>query len=67
MFSAHRPLKPPRRKRDRVRGAALTNQPVRLLVYIARAFHLPTRTPAQDTGLLITSSLSLEWIDLYST
>ncbi|KAK4315922.1 hypothetical protein Pmani_012883 [Petrolisthes manimaculis] len=45
VFRARRPLKPPRRKRDRVRGAALTNQPVRLLVYIARAFHLPTRTP----------------------
>ncbi|XP_027211413.2 coiled-coil and C2 domain-containing protein 2A [Penaeus vannamei] len=43
VFKARRPLKPERKKRDQVRGAALGDQNVRLIVHIARAFHVPVR------------------------
>lgn len=48
MFRARRPLRPMRRPRDRVRGAALTDQNVRLIVHVARAFNVPVRDPQQE-------------------
>ncbi|XP_050733212.1 coiled-coil and C2 domain-containing protein 2A-like [Eriocheir sinensis] len=48
VFRARRPLRPTRRPRDRVRGAALTDQHVRLIVHVARAFNVPVRDPQQQ-------------------
>lgn len=50
VFKARRPLKPERKKRGQVRGLVL-DQNVRLIVHIARAFHVPVR---QDTPLSST-------------
>ncbi|XP_066945130.1 coiled-coil and C2 domain-containing protein 2A isoform X2 [Macrobrachium rosenbergii] len=43
IFKARRPLRPERKKRDQVRGTALGDQNVRLIVHIAQAFHVPIR------------------------
>lgn len=50
VFKARRPLKPERKKRDQVRGAALGDQNVRLIVHIARAFHVPVRQESSPTA-----------------
>ena len=43
IFKARRPLKPERRKRPQVRGAALSDQKVNLIVHLSQAFHVPIR------------------------
>ncbi|XP_053631071.2 coiled-coil and C2 domain-containing protein 2A isoform X2 [Cherax quadricarinatus] len=43
VFKARRPLKPERKKRHQVRGVALGDQNVQLIVHVARAFHVPVR------------------------
>ncbi|XP_068212365.1 coiled-coil and C2 domain-containing protein 2A-like isoform X2 [Palaemon carinicauda] len=43
IFKARRPLRPERKKRDQVRGTALGDQNVRLIVHVAQAFHVPIR------------------------
>ncbi|XP_063875385.1 coiled-coil and C2 domain-containing protein 2A-like isoform X2 [Scylla paramamosain] len=52
VFRARRPLRPTRRPRDRVRGAALTDQHVQLIVHVARAFNVPVRDPQQQQDSL---------------
>ncbi|XP_076029366.1 coiled-coil and C2 domain containing 2A [Oratosquilla oratoria] len=55
LLSARRPLKPQRKERGQVRGVVglSEDQSVKLILYIARAFHVPTR---QD----ITTNRGLE-------
>ncbi|KAK7072356.1 Coiled-coil and C2 domain-containing protein 2A [Halocaridina rubra] len=43
VFKPRRPLRPERKKRDQVRGTALGDQNVNLIVHIAQAFHVPVR------------------------
>ncbi|XP_045591878.2 coiled-coil and C2 domain-containing protein 2A isoform X1 [Procambarus clarkii] len=52
VFKARRPLKPERKKRDRVRGVGLGDQNVQLIVHIARAFHVPVRDESQRSNPL---------------
>lgn len=68
VFKARRPLKPERKKRDQVRGAALGDQNVRLIVHIARAFHVPVRQESSPAapGMQGRCALGfgiLQWLD----